>query len=81
MWPGNYVIHHRHFEHLRKTIRNLCTAKGMITLSDAREAVNAGRLFVVSILEFYRCEGDDGSLWRGTGSEGGCRVWAGFATG
>lgn len=54
---GNYVIHHRHFEHLRKTIRNLCTAKGMITLSDAREAVNAGRLFVVSILEFFDAEG------------------------
>jgi selenocysteine-specific elongation factor len=54
---GTYLIHHRHFEHLRKMIRELCNARGMITLADVREAVDAGRLFVVSVLEYFDAEG------------------------
>lgn len=54
---GTYVIHHSHFEQLRKIIRELCKARGTIKLSNVREAVNAGRLFVVSILEYFDAEG------------------------
>ncbi len=57
MVAGTYVIHHRHFEQLRKVVRDLCTAKGMITLSDMKEAFKAGRLFVVSVLECFDAEG------------------------
>jgi selenocysteine-specific elongation factor len=54
---GNYVVHTIFFDRIREILMGLFAEKTVVTLTDLREALKAGRHFAVDILETFDAEG------------------------